>query len=62
MPKYRTTYCQDEGFSKGMWFYAPIDMRKKNYFCHHCQKEHLVKEGMKDPKIIKEKREHGNFE
>jgi hypothetical protein len=46
MPKYRNTRCQDPGFSKGMWFYAPIDMRKKYYFCNHCQKEHLVKDGV----------------
>lgn len=48
--KYRITYCQDEGFSKGMWFFAPIDLRKKFYFCHHCQKEHLTKEGVKKEK------------
>jgi hypothetical protein len=46
MPKYRTTICQDEGFSKGMWFYAPIDLRKKFYKCNHCQGLHLVKEGL----------------
>lgn len=44
--KYRKTICQDEGFSKGMWFIAPIDRRKKYYLCHHCQKEHLTKEGL----------------
>lgn len=55
MPKYRSTICQDEGFSKGMWFFSPIDLRKKYYFCHHCQKEHLVKEGYKPfPKEHKE--------
>lgn len=46
MPPYRVTYCQDEGISKDMWFFAPIDKRKKFYFCNHCQKEHLVKEGL----------------
>ncbi len=46
MPKYRKTLCQDHGYSKGMGFYAPIDLRKKYYFCNHCQKEHLVKEGI----------------
>lgn len=46
MPKYRITICQDEGFSKGMWFFAPIDLRKKFYFCNHCQGHHLVKEGV----------------
>ena len=50
MPKYRKTICQDEGLSKGMWFYAPIDLRKNYYFCHNCQKNHLTKEG-----VIKEK-------
>ena len=48
MPRYQITYCQDEGFSKGMWFYAFIDLRKKYYFCHHCQKNHLVKERLKN--------------
>lgn len=46
MVKYRMTYCQDEGFSKGMWLFAPIDLRKKYYFCNHCQKNHLTKEGL----------------
>ena len=46
MPKYRKTICQDTGFSKGMWFIAPIDLRKKFYFCNNCQKEHLVKDGV----------------
>jgi len=50
MPKYRKTVCQDEGFSKGMWFFSPIDLRKKYYKCNHCQKEHLVKDG-----IVKDK-------
>lgn len=50
MPRYQTTICQDEGISKGMWFYAPIDMRKKFYFCDLCQRHHLVKDG-----VIKEK-------
>ncbi len=45
--KYKVTYCQDEGFSKGMWFYSPIDLRKKYYFCNHCQKEHLTKDRLK---------------
>jgi hypothetical protein len=49
MPGYVKTYCQDQGFSNGMWFFAPIDRRKKYYFCHHCQKEHILKEGIKDP-------------
>jgi len=48
--KYRKTLCQSDGVSKGSLFFAPIDMRKKYYFCNHCQKEHLVKEG-----VIKEK-------
>jgi hypothetical protein len=47
MAKYRMTYCQDSGFSKDMWFLGPIDLRKKFYFCHHCQKNHLTKEGLK---------------
>lgn len=46
MPKYRKTICQDKGFSNGMWLITPIDLRKKFYFCNHCQKEHLVKEGL----------------
>lgn len=46
MPNYRMTYCQDNGFSNGMWLYAPIDLRKKYYKCNHCQNEHLVKEGV----------------
>jgi hypothetical protein len=50
MPKYRMTICQDSGFSKGMWFFVPIDLRKKFYFCHHCQKLHLTKEGLKKEK------------
>jgi len=49
MPKYRVTYCQDPGFSKGMWFHSPIDLRKKYYFCNHCQKDHLTKEGLHKP-------------
>ncbi len=49
MPKYRQTHCQDEGFSKGSWFFAPIDLRKKYYFCHHCQKNHLTKQGLIAP-------------
>ena len=56
MPKYRKTICQDTGFSKGMWFIAPIDLRKKFYFCNNCQKEHLVKEGVvKDENLKKNK-------
>lgn len=47
MPPYRITICQDKGFSNGMWFFAPIDLRKKYYFCNHCQGWHLVKEGLK---------------
>ncbi len=46
MTKFRATICQDEGFSKGMSFFAPIDLRKKFYFCNHCQKEHLTKLGV----------------
>jgi hypothetical protein len=46
MPKFRLTKCYDDGYTKGMWFCAPIDMRKKYYKCHHCQKEHLVKDGV----------------
>jgi DNA-directed RNA polymerase subunit RPC12/RpoP len=46
MAPYRQTLCQDEGFSKGMMLIAPIDLRKKYYFCPHCQKEHLVKDGL----------------
>lgn len=46
MPKYRTTICQDKGFSEGMFFYAPIDLRKKYYKCNHCQGFHLTKEGV----------------
>ncbi len=58
MPPYRMTYCQDEGFSKGMWFYAPIDLRRKEYFCNLCQKKHLVKDGvLKDEKIMKKQKE-----
>lgn len=44
--KYRMTLCQDKGLSKGMWFYTPIDLRKKFYFCNHCQKSHLTKDGL----------------
>lgn len=55
MPKYRTTICQDEGFSKGMWFYAPIDIRKKYYFCNNCQGHHLVKEGLVKEEVDKHK-------
>ena len=44
--KLRKTICQDEGFSKGMAFFCNIDLTKKYYFCHHCQKEHLIKEGL----------------
>lgn len=51
MPKYRITLCQDEGFSNGMWFYAPIDLRKKYYFCNHCQGWHLTKKGLKKNEI-----------
>lgn len=51
MPKYRMTICQDKGYSKGMRFFAPIDLRKKYYKCNHCQKEHLVKDG-----LVKEKK------
>jgi hypothetical protein len=47
MPKYQITICQDTGFTKGMWFILPLDLRKKYYLCHHCQKKHLVKEGLK---------------
>ncbi len=46
MTKYRNTLCQDEGVTKNWWFFAPIDLRKKYYFCHHCQKDHLVNEGV----------------
>ncbi len=46
MPKYRKTVCQDEGFSKGMWLFSPIDLRRKYYKCNHCQKQHLVKDGL----------------
>lgn len=46
MPKYRKFICQDNGFSKGMWFIAPVDCRKKYYLCHHCQKLHLVKDAL----------------
>ncbi len=46
MPRYRTTRCQDDGLSKNMWFFSPIDLRKKYYKCNHCQKEHLVKDGV----------------
>lgn len=49
MPKYRVTYCQDQGFSKGMWLYSPIDLRKKHYHCNHCQQKHVTKEGLKKP-------------
>jgi|GEM_PF-3084890 hypothetical protein len=45
--KHVKTFCQDQGFSNGMWLYCPIDLRKKYYFCNHCQKEHLVKEGIR---------------
>lgn len=45
--KYHITYCQDPGLSKNMWFYLPIDLRKKYYLCAHCQKEHLTKERLK---------------
>jgi hypothetical protein len=51
--KYRMTYCQDEGFTKHFSFFIPIDLRKKHYFCHHCQKYHLTKEGIKKPKNSK---------
>lgn len=51
MAKYRITYCQDEGETLGMWFYAPLDLRKKYYMCNHCQKLHLVKEGVKNAKV-----------
>jgi hypothetical protein len=47
MAKYRMTYCKDEGFCKGLWYFAPIDLRRKYYKCGHCQKEHLTKEGLK---------------
>lgn len=46
MSKYRKTICQDEGYTKGMWFLSPIDLRKKYYKCNHCQKKHLLKEGL----------------
>lgn len=62
MPKYRMTLCQDEGFSKGMSFFCPIDLRKKYYFCHNCQKEHLTKEGVvlqKNNEMILMQRERG---
>lgn len=49
MPKYRVTYCQDEGWINGAWLCSAIDLRKKYYFCNHCQKQHLVKEGLKKP-------------
>lgn len=48
MPKCRLTYCQDAEFTKGMWFFSPIDLRKKYYFCHHCQKKHLTKAGINE--------------
>lgn len=44
--KYFMTLCQDEGFTKGMWFFTAIDRRKKFYKCNHCQKIHLTKEGI----------------
>lgn len=50
MVQYRITYCQEEGFTKGFCYFAPIDLRKKYYHCGHCQKEHKTKEGLKDPK------------
>ena len=50
MTKYRVTICQDEGFTNGMWEYGPVDLRKKFYKCHHCQKDHLVKHGLKKEK------------
>ena len=54
MPKYRMTYCQDDNLlNKGAFFFAPIDLRKKHYFCHHCQKHHLVKDGLKKPTNLK---------
>lgn len=55
MVKYRKTICQDESFSKGMWFFAPIDLRKKYYKCNNCQKEHLVKEGVVKNNAVSEK-------
>jgi hypothetical protein len=51
MAKYRKSICQDQGFTKGMWQYSSIDLSKKFYFCSHCQKEHLVKEG-----VVKDKK------
>lgn len=51
MAKYRKTVCQDKGFSKGMWQFSSIDLRKKYYRCHNCQKDHLVKDG-----FVKEKK------
>ncbi len=52
MPKYRMTRCQDPNpLCRGCAFYAPIDLRKKYYLCHHCQKMHLVKDGViREPK------------
>jgi len=46
MPKYRITICQNEGHTKGMWCFAPIDLRKKYYKCNHCQGFHMVKQGV----------------
>jgi hypothetical protein len=44
--KYRITECQDEGMTRGWWYFAPVDLRRKYYHCGHCQKEHLTKEGV----------------
>jgi hypothetical protein len=49
--KYTTTYCQKQGDFFGSWFYSPIDKRKKYYFCHICQGEHFLKEGLKKPEL-----------
>lgn len=51
MPKYRATICQDKGFSNGTWLFGPIDLRKKYYFCSHCQGKHLTKEGLKKNEV-----------
>jgi len=54
MAKYRLTICQSKGFSGGMWFFSPVDLRKRFYFCNHCQGHHLVKEGLvKDKSFMK---------
>lgn len=55
--KYRKMICQDEGITKGWWYVAEVDLRKRVYKCGHCQKEHLVKAAYeKDGCIDKRKR------